>query len=69
MNQSELVNKPLNQSAGAKRGKMRTGKSRLVLVLLLIDRESGTRYFSKSQTVAMQLRNQFQNSVDNRSKT
>ena len=30
------------------------GKSRLVLVLLLIGGESGARFFSQSQTVAMQ---------------
>ena len=40
--------------AGAKRGKTRAGKSRLLLVLLLIGRESGARFFSQSQTVAMQ---------------
>ena len=35
-------------------GKTRAGKSRLVLVLLLIGRESGAGFFSQSQTVAMQ---------------
>ena len=40
--------------AGAKRGKTRTGKSPLVLVFLLIGREIGARFFSQSQTVAMQ---------------
>ena len=54
-----VVNSPMNQSeqihvARAKRGKTRAGKSRLVLVLFLIGRESGARYFSQSQTVAMQ---------------
>ena len=54
-----VVNSPMNQSeqidvARAKRGKTRAGKSRLVLVLFLIGRESGAIYFSQSQTVAMQ---------------
>ena len=40
--------------ARAKRGKTRAGKSRLVLVLLLIGQESGARFFSQSQTVAVQ---------------
>ena len=39
--------------ADAKRGKTRTGKSRLVLVLLLIARESYTKIFSQLQTIAM----------------
>ena len=46
-------------------------KSRLVLVLLLIGRESGAKFFSQSQTVAMQnqskLRNYFRHSIENRS--
>ena len=40
--------------ARAKRGKTRARKSRLVLVLLLISRGSGVRFFNQSQSVAMQ---------------
>ena len=40
--------------AGAKRGKTRADKSRLVLVLLLIGWESGAIFFNQSQTVAKQ---------------
>ena len=39
MNQSEL-------EAGAKRGNTRAGKSQLILVLLLIGRESGARFLN-----------------------
>ena len=35
--------------SGAKRGKTRATKSRLVWVLLLIGRESGARFFNQSQ--------------------
>ena len=56
---------PMNQSkpkqihaAGAKRGKTRGSKSRLVLVLLLIGCkqacENGAKYFSQSQSVTFQ---------------
>ena len=51
MNQSELEAIHL---ARAKRGKTRASKSRLVLVLLLIGRGSGARFFNQSQSVAMQ---------------
>ena len=51
MNLSQLE---ANQVAGAKRGKTRAGKSRLVLVLLLIGRERSARFFSQSRAVAMQ---------------
>ena len=40
--------------AGAKRGKTRASKSRLVLVLLLIGWKSGAILFSQSQNVAVQ---------------
>ena len=40
--------------ARAKRGKTRASKARLVLVLLLIGRGSGARFFNQSQSVAMQ---------------
>ena len=40
--------------ARAKRGKTRASKSRSVLVLLPIGRESGARFFNQSQSVAMQ---------------
>ena len=40
--------------ARAKRGKTRASKSRLVLVLLLIGRGAGARFFNQSQSVAMQ---------------
>ena len=40
--------------ARAKRGKTRASKSRLVLVLLLIGRGNGARFFNQSQSVAMQ---------------
>ena len=40
--------------ARAKRGKTRASKSPLVLVLLLIGRGSGARFFNQSQSVAMQ---------------
>ena len=40
--------------APAKRGKTRASKSRLVLVLLLIGRGTGARFFNQSQSVAMQ---------------
>ena len=51
MNQSELE---ANTCRRAKRGKTRASKSRLVLVLLLIGRGSGARFFNQSQSVAMQ---------------
>ena len=51
MNQSGLE---ANTCRPAKRRKTRASKSQLVLVLLLIGRESGVRFFSQSQTVAMQ---------------
>ena len=58
--------------ARAKRGKTRASKSPLVLVLLLIGRESGARFFNQSQSVAVQkpkqLRNYFRHSVEKRSK-
>ena len=48
MNQSEL------EANTRQARETRAGKSRLVLVFLLIGRESGTSFFSESQTVAMQ---------------
>ena len=51
MNQSELE---ANTCSPCQARETRAGKSRLVLVLLLISRESGARFFSQSQTVAMQ---------------
>ena len=51
MNQSELET---NTCSGRQARENAAGKSRLVLVLLLIGRESGARFFSQSQTVAMQ---------------
>ena len=51
MNQSELE---VNTVADAKPGKTRAGKSRLVLVLLLIGREIGARFFSQSLPCSMQ---------------
>ena len=40
--------------ASAKRGKSRVNKSQLLLILLLIGRESGARFLSQPQAVAMQ---------------
>ena len=51
-NSRKQSNEPI--SARAKRGKTRASKSRLVLVLLLIGRGSGARFFNQSQSVAMQ---------------
>ena len=52
MNQSELE---ANTYSWRQARETRAGKSQLVLVLLLIDRESGARFFfSQSQSVAMQ---------------
>ena len=49
MDQSELEE---NESAtGAKRGKTRASESRLILVLLLIGRESGANFVNQSQSV------------------
>ena len=39
---------------GAKRGKTRAAKTRLVLVLFLIGWESGASFFNQSQSVVMQ---------------
>ena len=55
--------------AGAKRGKLREGKSRLVLVLLLIGSESGTSFFSQLQTIAMQNRSNREITFDAQMKT
>ena len=54
MNQSELEQIHVVR---AKRGKTRAGKS-LILVLLLIGRERGARFFSQSQTEICNLMNQ-----------
>ena len=51
MNQSEHE---ANTGSRRQARETRAGKLRLVLVLLLIGRESGARFFSQSQTVAMQ---------------
>ena len=50
-------------------GKKRAGKSRLVLVLLLIGRESGARIFSQLQTVAMQNQSNCEITFDTQLKT
>ena len=55
--------------AHAKRGKTHAGKLRLVLVLLLIGRESGVRFFSQSQTVAMQNQSNCEITFDSELKT
>ena len=46
--------KQIHVKAGAKRGKTRASKSRLVWVLLLIGRESGGRFFNQSQSEVKQ---------------
>ena len=51
MNQSELE---ANTCSRRQARETRAGKSRLVLVLLLIGWESGASLFSQSQSVAMQ---------------
>ena len=51
MNQSELE---ANSRSRHQARETRAGKLRLVLVLLLIGRESDARFVSQSQTVAMQ---------------
>ena len=52
MKQSEMeVNTCSHDVAGAKRGKTRSGKSRLVSVLRLIGRESCERALSQPQSV------------------
>ena len=69
MNQSELE---ANTCSRRQARETRAGKSRLVLVLILIGQESDARLFSQSQTVAMhgkpkQLRYYFRHSIENRS--
>ena len=51
MNQSEIE---ANTSNKLKRGKTRASKSRLVLVLLLIGKESGASFFSQSESEVKQ---------------
>ena len=55
--------------ARAKRGKTRASKSPLVLVLLLISWESGARFFSQSQAVAMQNQSNREITFDTQLKT
>ena len=54
---------------GTKRGKTRVSESRLVFVLLLIGRESGAKFFSQSQSVAMQNQSNCKITLDSQMKT
>ena len=55
--------------AGAKRGKTRASKSRLVWVLLLTGRESGARFFNQSQSEVRQNQSKTRITFDTQLKT
>ena len=63
MNQSEL------EEITCSRRQTRENACRQVLVLLLIGRESGARFFSQSQTVAMQNQSNCEITFDTQLKT